>query len=171
MVQSIDLINGYKIIQLSKQNYDIVEELCKKCSDYFILSGETLPSKDDVSALFTDLPPNKNFEDKFFLGIYKSDKLIGIIDIVRDYPTISEWTIGLLLLEPEERGRGLGTVIHEALVKWSKSLGAKRFRIGVINDNDRAFKFWSNLGYAKVKEIDMDIVSKNQVVNIMVMEF
>jgi len=44
---------------------------------------------------------------------------------VRDYQIISEWTIGLLLLEPKERGRGLGTVIHEALVKWAKSLGAK----------------------------------------------
>jgi len=125
MAHIIDLINGYKIAQLSKQNYDIVEELCNKCSDYFILSGGALPTKDDVSALFTDLPPNKSLEDKFLLGIYRYNNLIGIIDIVRDYPIISEWTIGLLLLEPKERGRGLGTVIHEALVKWAKSLGAK----------------------------------------------
>jgi len=120
--------------------------------------------------LFTDLPQNKSFEDKFLLGIYKSNDLIGIIDIIRDYPTISEWTIGLLLLEPKERGRGLDTAIHEALDKWAKSFGAKRFRIGVIDYNDRAFKFWLNLGYVKEKEINVDIVSKNQLVNVMVKE-
>lgn len=171
MMQSINLINGYKIKKLSIQDIDIVEELCNKCSDYFILSGGTLPTKDDVNNLFTDLPPNKNLEDKFLFGIYKSNNLIGIIDIIRNYPTVSEWTIGLLLLEPKERGRGLGTVIHEALVRWAKSLGAKRFRIGVINDNDSACRFWTNLGYVKVKEISMDIVSKKHIVNIMVMEF
>lgn len=120
MIQCIDLINGYEITQLSKQDNHVVEELCNKCSDYYILSGGALPSKDSVSALFTGLPPNKNLEDKFLLGVYKSNRLIGIIDIIRDYPTISEWLIGLLLLEPEERGKGLGTIIHEALIrcKW-----------------------------------------------------
>ena len=171
MIQSIDLINGYEITQLSKQDNDIVEGLCNKCSDYYILSGGALPSKDDVSALFTDLPPNKNLEDKFLFGVFKSNKLIGIIDIIRDFPTISEWTIGLLLLEPEERGKGLGIIIHEALVKWTRHLGAKRFSIGVIEDNNRAFKFWSNLGYSKIKEINMDIASKTQVVNLMMVEF
>jgi len=97
--------------------------------------------------------------------------IFAIINIIRDFPTISEWTIGLLLLEPEERGRGLGIIIHEALVKWAGHLGAKRFSIGVIEDNNRAFKFWSNLGYAKIKEINMDIASKNQVVNLMMVEF
>lgn len=52
-----------------------------------------------------------------------------------------------------------------------KKFRSKKFGIGVINDNDRAFKFWSNLGYVKVKEINMSIESKNQLVNLMVMEF
>lgn len=76
-----------------------------------------------------------------------------------------------MLLEPEERGKGAGMVIHKALVGWARHLGAKRFSIGVVEDNDKAFKFWSNLGYVKVKEINMDIASKNQMVNLMMVEF
>lgn len=170
MRQSFDLINGYEISQLSRQNNDIVEELCNKCSDYFMLSGGALPSKDDGSALFTDLPPNKSLEDKFLFGVYKFNKLIGIIDIIKDFPAISEWTIGLLLIEPEERGKGLGIMIHDALVNWARHLGAKKFSIGVIEDNDRAFRFWSNLGYEKIEEINVDIGSKKQVANLMVVE-
>lgn len=170
MMESIDLANGYKITQLYKQDIDTVEELCNKCSDYYILSGGALPTKDDVSALFTELPPNKNLEDKILLGVYKSNKLIGIIDIIRDYPIKSEWTIGLLLLEPEERGKGLGAIIHEALIKRARHLGAKRFSIGVIEDNNKAFSFWSKLGYEKIRDINMDIGSKKQEVKLMRLE-
>ena len=129
------LINFLKKIKILLKSYVISVQIsiCK--------GGGTLPSKDDISAIFTNLPPNKILKDKFLFGVYKSNKLIGIIDIIRDFPTIGEWTIGLLLLEPEERRKGLGIIIHEALVKWARHLGAKRFSIGVIEDNYRAFKF------------------------------
>lgn len=170
MTQSIELIGEYKINQFSKDTDNMVKRLCDKCSDYYILSGGSLPTKEDIKAIFTDLPSNKDIKDKFVLGVYKSNELVGIIDIIRGYPTIREWTIGLLLLEPEERGKGLGFVIHEALVNWAKDLGAKQFTVGVIQDNYRALKFWNSLGYKKIKEVRMDIVSKTQIVNLMMLE-
>ncbi|SUY48173.1 putative acetyltransferase [Clostridium putrefaciens] len=42
-MQDINLINGYKIKYLSKENNNIVEKLCEKCSDYYILHGAILP--------------------------------------------------------------------------------------------------------------------------------
>lgn len=48
MMQDIGLINGYEIFQLSIRDNSIVEELCNKCSDYFILNGGTSPSKEHV---------------------------------------------------------------------------------------------------------------------------
>ena len=143
------------------------DELCEKCSDYYILSGGVFPSKEEINDIFTDLPPNKNLEDKFLLGVYKFEELIGMVDIIKDFPTIGEWTLGLMLIEPGERGSGLGKIIHKELIKWAKGLGAKTFRIGVIEDNHKAFKFWSNLGYIKIKEVKMDFKSKAHVVNIM----
>lgn len=167
MMQDIDLVCGYKIKHLSKDNNNIVERLCEKCSDYYILSDGVFPSKEEIDKIFTDLPPNKNIEDKFLLGAYKSDELVGIVDIIKDFPTTGEWMLGLMLIEPEERGNGLGKTIHEALVEWAKDLGAKTFRIGVIEDNYKAFNFWSNLGYTRIKEINMDFTSKTHVVNVM----
>lgn len=55
--------------------------------------------------------------------------------------------LGLMLIEPEERGKGLGNIVHEALVDWAKDLGAKSFRIGVIEENFKGMNFWSDLGY------------------------
>lgn len=167
MMQVIDLMNGYKIKHLSQDNSNSVERLCKKCLDYYILCDGVLPSKEDIDKIFTDLPPNKNFKDKFILGVYKSDKLVGIIDIIKDFPTIGEWMLGLMLIEPEERGNGLGKIIHESLIEWAKGLGANSFRIGVIEDNYKAFNFWFTLGYTRIKEVNMDFTSKSHVVNVM----
>lgn len=169
-MQDIDLIHGYKIKHLTKDNNNIVERLCEKCSDYYILSDGKLPSKDEIDKIFTDLPPNKNLKDKFLLGVYKSDELVGIVDIIKDFPTIEEWMLGLMLIEPKERGNGLGKIIHEALVRWAKKLGAKSFRIGVLKDNYEAFKFWSALGYIKIKEFNMDFTLKTHIVNVMRMQ-
>lgn len=166
-MKEIDLTCGYKIEKLLKENDSIVAKLCEKCSDYYILSGGVFPSKEEIDSMFNDLPPNKDLEDKFLLGVYKSDELVGMVDIIKDFPTIGEWTLGLMLIEPGERGSGLGKIIHKELIKWAKDLGAKTFRIGVIENNQKAFKFWSNLGYTKIKEVKMDFKSKTHVVNIM----
>lgn len=168
---NINLINGYKIKYLSKENNNIVEKLCEKCSDYYILHDGILPSKEDIDEIFTALPPNKNYEDKFVLGIYKFDELIGIVDIIKDFPTVGEWMIGLMFIEPEARGNGLGKRVHDALVGWVKNLGAKSFRIGVIEDNYKGINFWSGLGYTKIREVNMDFKAKTHVVNVMRLQF
>jgi RimJ/RimL family protein N-acetyltransferase len=166
-MKKIDLTCGYKIERLLKENNNIVARLCEKCSDYYMLSGGDLPSKEDIDTMFTDLPPNKNLEDKFLLGVYESDELVGMVDIIKNFPTIGEWSLGLMLIDPDKRGSGLGEIIHKTLIGWAKDLGAKTFRIGVIENNQKAFKFWSNLGYTKIKEVKMDFKSKTHVVNIM----
>jgi GNAT superfamily N-acetyltransferase len=49
--------------------------------------------------------------------------------------------IGLLLIDPAERGKGLGKRVHELLTEWAIKLGAKSFRIGVIENNHIGIKF------------------------------
>lgn len=171
-MESINLINGYKINLLCVDNRKIVEELCEKCSDYYILHDGILPSKEEIGEIFNALPTNKNYEDKFVLGIYKFDnELVGIIDIVRDFPTVGEWMLGLMLIEPQERGNGLGKIVHEALVGWAINLGAKSFRIGVIEENNNGINFWSALGYTKIKQVTMGFIEKIHIVNVMTLQF
>ena len=69
------------------------------------------------------------------------------------------------------RWNELGKIAHEALVGWAKELGAKSFRIGVIEDNYKGINFWSSLGYTKIKEVNMDFTAKTHVVNVMRLQF
>ena len=76
-----------------------------------------------------------------------------------------------MLIEPNERGKNLGKTIHKSLIKWASNLGAMSFRIGVIKDNYVAMKFWSGLGYKKIKEVSMDLSGKQDIVYFMRLEF
>ncbi|MTI67863.1 MAG: GNAT family N-acetyltransferase [Firmicutes bacterium] len=170
-MEEFNLQNGYRIKSLTIENIKLVESLCEKCSDYYILHDGILPSKKETKEILTALPPNKNYDDKFVLGVFKyNNKLIGIIDIIKDFPVIGEWMLGLMLIDPEERGNGLGKMIHKELVQWTINLGSKSLRIGVIEDNHKGIKFWSNLGYTKIKEVSMDFTKKKHIVNIMTLK-
>ena len=43
----------------------------------------------------------------------------------------------------------------------------KSFRIGVIEDNYKGKKFWSDLGYIKIKEATVNKLEKSHIVNVM----
>lgn len=165
---NLNLKNDYRIESLTRDKLILIETLNRKCSDYYLLHDGVLPSKKEALEIFNSLPPGKNYEDKFTLGIYKfTNELVGITDIVKDFPDEGEWMLGLLLIEPKERGNGLGKLIHEALVQWAITLESKSFRIGVIEDNFKGKKFWSDLGYMKLKEATVVKPEKTHLVNVM----
>lgn len=161
----------YKLKVITYDSIELIESLCTKCIDYYGSYYGQYNITDVTKEVFEDIPPNKDYIDKFVFGVFKNNsQLVGIIDIVRDFPTQEEWIIGLMLIEPNERKNKLGTKIHKSLIKWATDLGAKPFRIGVIKDNHVAMKFWSNLGYKKIKEVNMDLCGKKNIVYVMRLE-
>ncbi len=149
-----------KIVSLSLNDIESVEELCKECEDYFLLHNGTTHTRKDLEEIFTLLPPDKQLQDKFVLGIFYKDCLIGIIDLIRDFPTVGQWIIGLLLLKKKERGKGIGKLIHRTLSEIVLNSSGEFLRIGVVEENINGLNFWKNLGYEKIKESEMKFENK-----------
>ena len=170
-MNDIIIDKNYNLKIISTESMELVEGLCEKCIDYYGSYYGEYTITDVAKEIFEDIPSNKDYIDKFVFGVYKNDnELVGIVDIVRDFPVNEEWIIGLILIELNERKNKLGTKIHKSLIKWATSLGAKSFRIGVIKDNYIAIKFWSCLGYKKIKEVNMDLCGKENIVYVMRLE-
>jgi len=169
---NLNLNNGYTIGTLTLDELKVVEELNERCSDYYLLHEGEPPSEKDALEIFNVLPPGKNYEDKFVLGIIKDEnELVGIIDIVKNFPVEGEWMLGLLYIDPKERRKGLGKLVHETLAQWAIKLGAKSFRIGVLEENYKGKKFWSSLGYQKIKEgSKTDSKQKSHIINVMTVQ-
>ncbi len=159
---------GYSIKMLSINDSQKVQELCNTCSDYFLLEEGQITGCESKD-LFQALPPNKTMEDKFVIGLYdQSSNLVGIMDLVRDYPDQDVWMLGLLLISPKYRRSGAGRDFHDSIMKSMVQEKANTSRVGVLSSNLSACKFWSEVGYVHLKEVQIDIgTSKGKVVNVM----
>lgn len=153
-MNDIDVIlttENYFVRSLTFKDKNILQALCEKCADYFELAEGLPVGKINAGNLFTDLPPGKNLDDKFLLGILYQEEFVGLLEIVRNYPVEKEWIIGLFIIDPKYRRRGVGMEVHIAVEEWAAALGAKKIWIGVVEQNINAYRFWNNIGYKEVK--------------------
>lgn len=171
MKVNINLKNGYTIESLNKDDIKKILSLCEKCSDFYMLHDGIFPTIEDAEEIFTSLPPNNTYDDKYILGIYNSGNgLVGLIEIVKNYPIMNSWIIGLMVIEPNERSNALGRTVHDALENWARSLGAKSLRIGAIEENEKGINFWTSLGYKKIKEVRKEYKKRTHTVYVMAMD-
>ncbi len=155
----------YNIKQLSGNDEMDVQDLCERCSDYSVLIEGRPPEKDAGKSILFDLPPGKELIDKYVFGVYKeNDILIAVIDMIKDYKEAGEWIIGLLMIDPSERGNSLGRKLHSFIKNWVLEEHGKVLRIGVVEENNRAYKFWCEMGYVEVDRVKMTFGHKEQTV-------
>ncbi|MCT4594548.1 MAG: GNAT family N-acetyltransferase [Anaeromicrobium sp.] len=159
------------IIKIINSDYeDILQQLCERCSDYFQIERDDCPSINEGYEILNMLPPDKKYSDKFVFGVFnKKSYLVGVVDIVKDYPVKGEYMLGLMLIDPIERGRGLGKKLHHFLIEWSINLEADKLRIGVVEKNYKAYEFWKSRGYEEVKRTKLKHGNKEN--NVIVMNY
>lgn len=115
------------------------------CAAFFAQVGQE-PS---VRELLDEKPPGPC--EKEVLGVFDPE-LVGVVDLLHGYPTPDTCFIGLLVLRPELRGRGLGRRVEQALVQ--RSSGAK-VRLAVNHDNPKGRAFWESCGYRVIAEVPL----------------
>lgn len=162
---------NYSIKKINEENILEIFDLCKRSSSFFEAHEGRYPCEESVKEILYELPEGYSYEQKHLFGVYDNNFMVSIIDFLQDYPEKKETIIGLLLISPEYRNQGLGKKIHEIIIKISKDFfNAEKLRIGVVKDNITGVKFWTSLGYKKLKEVEMILGSKNNTVIIMNLE-
>src|SRR6266704_116523 len=119
--ESLPAVEGYSLRQLRPQELPLLQALCERCAgvmqqDAGLQQGLSLehilglpPGPSMAQDLARALPPGKEYDDKFLLGIFAGpQELVGVLDVIRDYPAQGEWWLGVLMLDPARRGQGLG---------------------------------------------------------------
>lgn len=162
------LKNDYSIRMLNIEDEEIIQHLFESCIDYFEIVEGRHPEKGAALELLKDLPPGWESKDKRVFGCFNEHKaLVALIDILADYPVKGEWIIGLLMIDPEKRGQGLGRLLHEFIKDYALINNADKLRIGVVKENTKAYAFWKGLGYDEVKKANMRYGNKDHVVVVM----
>jgi ribosomal protein S18 acetylase RimI-like enzyme len=135
-------------VRLDEARKDELQEFYERCADYVELITGQPPGPDEAEELLASLPRGKTHEDKFVIGLFDAPgHLIGVLDVIRDYPKRDEWFLGLLMLAPALRRHGLGERVYRRLEEWVRACGGKAVHLIVQEQNPGALRFWQRMGF------------------------
>jgi RimJ/RimL family protein N-acetyltransferase len=145
-------ISGHTVSRLSPSDVRDLQHLYERCSDYHQLEEGTPTRADAAEHLLAALPPGKDAADKYVIGVRRPDgELVGVLDLIRDYPKENDWWLGLLMLEPEARGSGLGGELCRAAMDAIAAQGGLSIFLGVLEQNTPAERFWRRQGFEELR--------------------
>ena len=97
---------------------------------------------------FNTVPDGKTTADNYIFGLCDcNNTLIGMLAAYQEYPDRQTWWLGMLMLAPQYRNRGLGTDFYRAFERWLLSQGIEQISLCAIEANFSALEFWFKMGF------------------------
>ncbi|NJP40981.1 GNAT family N-acetyltransferase [Oscillospiraceae bacterium HV4-5-C5C] len=88
------------------------------------------------------VPPQVDFESKYYIGFFEKNKLIAIMDLILGYPDESTAFIGLFMMSRAEQGKGIGSNIISDCSEFLKKCGYRKIRLAFAKGNPQSEAFW-----------------------------
>jgi GNAT superfamily N-acetyltransferase len=132
-------LEGANITGLSDADQPAIDDLYVRCADFVAID----PNAGPPVQLLHGLPNDAVAERLHVFGFWEGSALIGTVAVLCGYVEERDWWIGLLMLDPQHRGSGLGHRTVEAVLAWARaSTVAERLWIAVAPANEHALRFW-----------------------------
>ncbi len=146
--QSIYIWRDYTVRWLTKEDLPALQDLLVRGTDFFeMIEGEPTAAN-AAEKVSTDGPPGWGLEGKFLFGAFDSKGVMAaVIEGFRGYPEQDVYWIGLFLLDPACRKRGVGGGLINSFFTWARNEGASQIGLGVQENNTNAFAFWQHMGF------------------------
>ena len=141
----------FYVRKLNKNDIDLVYEMCCK-NLMFYQYHPPFVTKDSILKDMEALPPNKSYDDKFYVGFFNNDNLIAIMDLILDYPETGIAFIGLFMTNTDYQNKGIGSNIINKITIYLKSLGYKKIHLGIDKGNLQSYNFWSKNNFKIINE-------------------
>lgn len=131
----------YNIKKFTEEDIDDIYRICKENPTYYKYM-KIEPAIGNIKNVFTELPPDKTMEDKYFLGFYVEDKLVAILDLITEFPNKDTAFIGWFMMNKAFQGDGIGTEIISDIISYLKESKFSYVRLGYIKGNMQSERFW-----------------------------
>lgn len=146
-------ITGLRTVELTAADEPALQRFFEANPQYFLaVHGEPAGPNEAYEAIHDKPPPDWGFTKKWLIGYQDSDgALVAVADVVSDLLAPSVWHIGLFLVATARYGTGEAQALYSGLESWAKSNGAEWFRLGVVEGNVRAERFWASRGFLQTR--------------------
>ena len=113
------------------------------------------PGPADAQSTLMFVPEGRSPDDKAVFGVWDGDELVGLLDLLLRYPDDETVYLGLLLIDRDRQGQGIGAAACQALERdllprWP---WARRLRLSVVRTNAQVLGFWRRMGFTETGEV------------------
>lgn len=120
---------------------------------YFVMIGGAPAAPGEAQTEFNDRPPPAMGHR--WAGTLAFDATDGqmqaVAQVVADLMVPGVWHIGLFIVDARLHGSGAAARLYGGLEGWIRSQGAQWLRLGVVEANPRAARFWQRMGYTELR--------------------
>ncbi len=144
---------GFRVVELDAADAPRLHHFFEKSPEYFERIFGEVPGPDEVISEVLDPPPDGwVFTKNWILGfIDEQENLSGIATVVSDLLAPGVWHIGLFVLDSALHGGGAAHRLFAGVERWALDNGAHWLRLGVVEGNTRAERFWQRCGFTQCR--------------------
>jgi len=147
---------GLRVVELGPADAPRLQRLFEATPGYFeIVHGEPAPPGEALSELTEEPPLALPFERRWHIGYAEADgELAAYAGVLGGLIVPEVCHLGLFVVAGTRQGRGEGSAIYQALEDWARGGGAAWMRLGVVQGNTPAERFWARHGFrqSRVRE-------------------
>jgi GNAT superfamily N-acetyltransferase len=155
-------IPNLRTIELTSSEEPLLQRFFEANPQYFFaVHGEPAGPNEAHEEIHGELPPGWSFTKKWLIGyVDAQNNLSAMANIISDLLSPGVWHIGLFVVATSRHGSGDAQTIYRGLETWAIENGAQWLRLGVVQGNARAKRFWKSLGYIQTRTRDGVAMSK-----------
>lgn len=135
------------IRDLAPEDEGGVLRLFDASQEWFEVATGSPSGPGDVQSLYYALPAGVDFEQKKLLVVVDGDDIVGVIDALLHYPEPKVCSVGLFLIAPSYRGRGVGRSLAAFFLDELRRADQRRVRTTVHPEWLPGVEFLSRLGF------------------------
>ncbi len=145
----------YTVRRMLLDDTDTVFDLLIENQPYFLCCGSQ-PTKELVQSDITVGPPGIPTGQKYYLGFYRDNRLLAVMDLIDGYPEDQYAFIGFFMLRLSLQGKGEGSRLIGEIIGYLQTLGFTAVRLGIDKNNENGIRFWTKNGFEILKEIEKE---------------
>ena len=146
-------IAGLRTVELGSGDEPLLQRFFEANPLYFLaVNGAPAGPGEAHEEIHGELPAGWAFTKKWVVGYLDADnQVVALANVVSDLLASGVWHIGTFIVATSRHGSGDAQVLYRGVEDWARANGARWLRLGVVQGNVRAERFWEALGYVETR--------------------
>jgi len=146
-------VPALRLIHLGDAEVPLLQRFFDDNPAYFwAVHGEPALPNEAHEEVHGAVPAGFSHGEKLVIGYQQPDgALAAMATVITDLFAPRVWHIGLFIVATPRHGNGEARRLHDGIQQWAEDHGALWLRLGVVQGNQRAERFWASCGYTQVR--------------------